>query len=132
MSELGSRASRTPEERLDQGIATLLRVGVAGAAAIVSFGGIVFLARHWFEPAHYGVFHGEPQDLRSVSGVIRAARLLRGRAVIQLGLLLLIATPVARVALTLVTFARQRDWWYVLITSIVLGLLLFSLVGGHL
>ena len=48
---------------------------------------------------------------------------------IQLGLLLLIATPVARVAFSLVAFIRQRDRTYIVITTIVLGLLLYSLMG---
>ena len=46
------------------------------------------------------------------------------------GLLLLIATPIARVALSLIAFARQRDRMYVCITTLVLGLLLFSLFGS--
>ena len=48
------------------------------------------------------------------------------------GLLLLIATPVARVALSLVAFVLQRDRLYVGITAFVLALLLASLVGGAL
>ena len=47
-----------------------------------------------------------------------------------MGVLLLIATPVARVALSLVGFALERDWHYVLITAIVLAILLYSLIIG--
>ena len=118
-----------PHERLEETIGTLLRVGVAGAAAVAIIGGLVFLARHGSETASYGVFRGEPQDLRSIGGVLRDARTLSGRGVIQLGLLLLIATPIARVALTLVAFERLGDRRYVVITGIVLALLLASLVG---
>ena len=57
----------------------------------------------------------------------RADSFLYRRAIVQLGLVLLIATPVARVAFTLVAFARQRDRAYVMITTIVLALLLYSL-----
>jgi uncharacterized membrane protein len=114
---------------LERTIGTLLRVGVGAATALAAVGGTLFLFRHGEEPAYYGVFHGAPQDLRSVGAVMRAVGELRGRAVIQLGLLLLIATPVARVALTLVAFARARDRAYVVITSIVLALLLVSLFG---
>ena len=60
---------------------------------------------------------------------MHAAAAVRGRAIIQLGLLLLIATPVARVAFSLVAFLRERDRAYVLITSFVLALLLVSLAG---
>ncbi len=55
---------------------------------------------------------------------------LQGRGWIQLGLLLLIATPVARVVFTVFAFARERDTTYVVVTLIVLGLLLCGLFGG--
>jgi uncharacterized membrane protein len=56
---------------------------------------------------------------------------LHGRGLIQLGLLILIATPIARVAFSVVAFLYQRDWTYVVVTLIVLGLLVYSLLGGH-
>jgi uncharacterized membrane protein len=60
---------------------------------------------------------------------VRAALDLRGRGLIQLGVLLLIATPVARVAVSLVAFLRQRDRTYALVTAFVLLVLLASLSG---
>ena len=54
----------------------------------------------------------------------------RGRGVIQLGLLLLIATPIARVAFSVVGFALERDRMYVVFTLIVLAILLYSLLGS--
>ena len=71
-----------------------------------------------------------PSDLRSLSGIISDARSLSGRGLIQLGLLLLIATPVARVIFSVVGFFRQRDWMYVAITMMVLLLLGYSLMSG--
>jgi uncharacterized membrane protein len=50
----------------------------------------------------------------------------------QLGLLLLIATPVARVAFSVFAFALQRDRLYVVVTLAVLGVLAFSMTGGQL
>ena len=52
---------------------------------------------------------------------------LGGRGIIQLGLLLLIATPVARVVFSVIGFVRQRDFVYVVLTLIVLAVLLYSL-----
>ena len=72
----------------------------------------------------------EPSDLRSVSGVFRETFALRGRGIIQLGLLLLIATPVARVAFSIFGFAEEHDRLYVIVASIVLLILLYSLVGS--
>ncbi len=76
------------------------------------------------------VFRGEPGDLRSVSGTVSDARSLSGRGLIQLGVLLLIATPIARVAFSVGGFVRQRDWMYVGIAAIVLMLLAYALCSG--
>ena len=117
--------------RIEVIIGALLRTGVILAAAVVLFGAVVYLARHGQEVASYGVFHGEPEALKSVAGIIQGALHMSGRAIIQLGLLLLIATPVARVAFSAVAFARERDYLYVWITLFVLGVLLYSLFGSH-
>jgi len=98
---------------------------------IVLVGGIVYLARHGMTAPNYGVFRGEPADLRSVTGIVKEALSIRGRGLIQLGLLLLIATPVARVAFSVFAFARQGDRTFVVVTLIVLAVLLYSLFGGR-
>ncbi len=123
-----ARAAWT-EQRLQSMVAFVLRFGVNVAAGIVLLGGIVFLYRHGRELAHYEVFRGEPTDLRTIDGIVREAAAFSGRGLIQLGLLVLMATPVARVALSLVVFSLQRDRTYVAVTLIVLALLLLSLTG---
>jgi uncharacterized membrane protein len=121
-------------ERDDEAFETLLgrvlRAGVVLAATVVAAGGAVYLVSHAREVPAYGAFHGEPGDLRSIAGIVSAARALTGRGVIQFGLLLLIATPIARVVFALIGFARQRDWMYVGVSAIVLALLAYSLAGG--
>ena len=109
-----------------------LHVGVITAAVVVLLGGIIYLVRHGAASPHYDVFRGEPSDLRSVTGIFLDVFSLSGRGVIQLGLLLLIATPVVRVFLSLLAFLRQHDWTYVLVSLIVLSLLLYSLFWGRL
>lgn len=120
------------DERLERIIGMLLQWGVVLSGALVVAGGAIYLVRHGSEPPHYRTFAGEPSDLRTISGIVTYAFSFHGRGIIQLGLLFLIATPVARVAFSTVAFAAQRDWLYVAITSIVLGVLVFSLAGGHL
>ena len=119
------------EKRMDEIMGRLLRTGVILAAAFVAAGGAVFLVRHPEPVTNYHVFEGEPETLRTVSGIFHEALAFRGRGLIQLGLLILIATPIARVAFSVVAFLYQRDWTYVLVTLIVLGLLVYSLLGGH-
>src|SRR5215472_13072381 len=100
-------------------LGNVLRTGVALAGIVVLAGGAIYLARHGGEQAQLGVFHSEPFDLRTIGGILAGVRQLHGRAVIQLGLLLLIATPIARVAGAALIFAGQRDWMYTVIAGVV-------------
>jgi uncharacterized membrane protein len=118
------------DQRIENILANLLRAGVALSAAIVFCGGVIYLARHGSAVADYRVFQGEPSDLHSLHGIVRDALALNGRGIVQLGLLFLIATPVARVIFSIWGFAQERDRMYVLFTVIVLAILLFSLVGS--
>jgi uncharacterized membrane protein len=118
------------DQRMDQIMAVLLRSGVLLAASLVFIGGVVYLSRHDVPTINYRVFQGEPQELRTVGGILREAGKFHGRGLIQLGLLVLIATPVARVLFSVFAFLYERDWTYLVITMIVLALLCYSLFGG--
>jgi uncharacterized membrane protein len=131
MRESGSRW-RWSDEQIEQIIGNLLRIGVFLAGGFVLAGGVYYLARFGFTRPDMSIFHGEPADLRSVGGIVRRALSGSARGMIQLGLLVLIATPVARVAFSIAAFWLERDWLYVLITGIVLSVLTFSLLGGRL
>ena len=118
------------DQRIEIIIGGLLRTGVILAAAVVLVGAVVYLAHHGGEIPNFTAFHGEPAGLKSISDIVHGALGLSGRAIIQLGLLLLIATPVARVLFSAIAFAIERDYMYVLITLVVLGILLYSLLGS--
>jgi uncharacterized membrane protein len=119
------------DTRMDQTLGNLLRAGVLLAAAVTAVGGAIYLAKRWNEGApDLHQFKAPPADLSSVAGVAAYAFSGHGAGLIQLGVLLLIATPVARVAFSVYAFARQRDLLYVVVTVIVLALLLFSLFGS--
>lgn len=121
------RGPALTDERFDVAIARVLRLGVALSAAIVVAGAVIYLATEGLTTAAYGVFRGEPDSLRSIDGIVRDAAALSGPGLIQLGLLVLIATPIARVAFAMVGFARQRDWLYASFCVFVLMLLAYSL-----
>jgi len=124
--------STLSDRRLETIIGNLLRAGVVIAATITLIGGVIYLTHSGVSLVHYRVFQGEPADLRHVKGVLSDASSGDGRGIMQLGLLLLIATPVARVAFSLAAFAVQRDRLYVFVTLVVLGVLTFSVAGGQL
>ena len=116
--------------RIEVIIGGLLRAGVLLAAAVVVIGAGIYLIRHGGETAAFHVFHGETLQLRTLSGIVAGAVKASGRSIIQFGLLLLIATPVARVAFSAIAFAFERDYLYVLLTLIVLAVLCFSLFSS--
>ena len=128
---MAKRTRQWTDQYAEEWIGNLLRGGVTLAAAVVLFGGTVYLVRHGLAAPQYHVFVGEPTDLRTLSGIVKDALTFRGRGLIQLGLLLLIATPIARVAFSVVAFVIQRDRLYVLVTLIVLAVLIYSLTSGH-
>ena len=123
--------------RIDQTLGNLLRAGVLLAALVTAIGGTIYLAKRWMKCApdlHQFAYADKapPANLSSVAGVAAYAFTGHGAGLIQLGVLLLIATPVARVAFSVYAFARQRDVLYVFVTLMVLALLLFSLFGSDL
>lgn len=120
------------DQRIETIIGNLLRTGVLLSACVVLVGAGIYLKRHALEPADYHVFSGEASEYRTVSGIMHSVLTGRGRGVIQFGLLLLIATPIARVLFSLGGFAIEGDRMYVLFTAIVLAILLYSIFGSGL
>lgn len=118
------------DQAIDVIISNILRGGVILSALVVLAGGVLYLIRHGLESPDYHLFHGESSDLCNVRGIVKDALAHRARGIIQLGLLFLLATPILRVAFTVLAFAFQRDRTYVIVTLIVLAVLVFSLSGG--
>jgi len=115
-------------------LSNLLRTGVIASLTLVVIGAILSFVHH---PSYLS----SPAELTRLTdsgsvfpfswGDIAAGVLdLHGQAVIMVGLLLLIATPILRVAVSALIFIYQRDRIYTLITIVVLSLLLLSFVLG--
>ncbi|MFN6481923.1 MULTISPECIES: DUF1634 domain-containing protein [unclassified Nostoc] len=126
------------EQQLEYLLSNLMKYGVLIASAVVLLGGILYLIHHGNEPAEYHFFRGEPSEFRSPVGVVKAVLSgsdayseLRLRGIIQLGLLLLVATPILRVFLSLLTFLLQREFIYVIVTLLVMVSLTYSLIGAY-
>jgi uncharacterized membrane protein len=118
------------EKRFESVIGQMLRVGVIVSAALVLIGGLLYLMRNGAVRPDYRIFRSEPADLRFVQPVVADAAARHARGLIQLGLLILIATPIARVAFSVIAYISERDWLYTAITLIVLGILIYSLAGA--
>ena len=116
------------DQRLENMVGNLLRVGVLLAAATVFAGGVFYLIQHHTDRVNYRTFIAGADSVRTLSGILHSAGRFESEGWIQLGLLLLIATPVARVALAVVGFALEKDRLYVVVSLIVLVVLVASLL----
>jgi uncharacterized membrane protein len=119
--------SAQDDSKLDARIGALLRAGTLSSAFVILLGGVFYLARHSYDRPDYRTFHGVPPQLHTFSGIFSGAFHGQSLAIIQLGLLMLIATPIARVLFSVAAFLAERDYLYVVVSAIVLAVLLYSL-----
>jgi len=99
-------------------VSTTLRVGVVLAALCSLVGAGIYFSRHASEPIAYGIFHA-----------VRVTPAFTDIGLLSLGVAILIATPIVRVAILVVVFLRERDWLYTSVSAFVLAVLLLSLHG---
>ncbi|MDE3200009.1 MAG: DUF1634 domain-containing protein [Acidobacteriota bacterium] len=118
------------DQKLEIIIGNLLRAGVLLAAVIVFAGGALYLARDHAHHVDYKNFVAGTSSTRTLPGIVDSAVHLNSMGLMQLGLVLLIATPVARVALAVIGFALERDRMYTVVSLIVLGVLIYSLFSA--
>lgn len=122
-----SADKRWDDKRVETWVGLMLRTGVMLAAAVVLTGGILYLAQNRAERPNYRQFHGEPHRYLALGEIVHGVAKLDPRSVIMLGLLILVATPVARVGMCIVGFLMESDRMYVVVSSVVLMILLYSL-----
>ena len=109
----------------------VLRIGVFLSIGIVFFGGVVYLYRHGNEIADYHKFKGVPDFVRTGTDILHGILAFRGKAIIQGGIVLLIATPIIRVLFSAVGFILEKDYLYTSITILVLLIIFISMLSGH-
>jgi len=127
---LDARGSGEGDRVLDRALSLVLIGGISISAAVTGIGGVVSLVQRRGEHAALSAFTPVGPEASTLAGVWRGVLAGHGESIIALGVLLLIGTPVARVAFSLVTFAIEKDRVYVVITAIVLVLLGYGLLGG--
>lgn len=115
------------DRRMEIVMGRLLQVGVLLASAVVLLGGGLYLHEHRSAPIDYRTFTAGAASLHHPAQLYRLVAAGDGAAIVQLGVLLLIATPIARVVFAVVGFAIERDRLYVLISLFVLFVLMVGL-----
>lgn len=122
--------TRDRDKDIESVLGSLLRIGVITSAAIVIIGGILYLFQYGYRHPHFHTFRGETLALRNVKLIFKGVFALHSLSIIQMGLLVLIATPVARIIFSVIGFIYERDFLYVFITLLVLMIIAFSLFSG--
>jgi uncharacterized membrane protein len=115
------------DKDIEQIMGSLLRYGVLASMVVVFTGAVLYLLQHGQEAPSYRQFQGEPKRLTEVKQVWQTAMQGRGRSIIQLGLFILIATPIARIVFSVIGYVLEKDYLYILITLVVLSVILYSL-----
>jgi uncharacterized membrane protein len=109
----------------------VLRAGTIISISIVFIGGIFYLYRHGHTIADYRVFKGIPDFVQHPEGILNGIFTLKGQAIIQFGIVLLIATPIFRVIFSAVGFVLEKDYMYLGISLLVLFIIFMSMLSGH-
>jgi len=107
-------------------IGQLLRYGVLLSSVIVAAGGIIYLYRHGTQAPLYHQFKGEPSKMKEIKPLWQAVLRGEGRPLIQLGLMVLVATPIARILFSVVGYLLEKDYLYTVITGVVLLVILWN------
>ena len=123
--------SRFKDTDMQAVIGWILRLGVLLSMSVIFIGGIIYLNRHGHIPADYHTFKGVPDFVHSTHGIINGIITIRGRAIIQAGIILLIATPIIRVIFSAIGFILEKDYLYTGITLLVLLIITASMLSGH-
>lgn len=122
---------QSEEKNFQNIIGNLLRYGVWISLAVAFIGGIVYLMHHGNEIEDYSVFKENNKNIFEVitsvyNGLIQG----KGDSIIFSGIILLFLTPVFRVILSLFSFLLEKDYLYVVITTIVIGIIILSISFG--
>jgi uncharacterized membrane protein len=131
MTSGAAPSGKAIDQKIEEAIGLQLRIGVMASAAVVLLGGILYFVEPSGPRLGYHNFRGAAGALSHPAVILHGALGGDSRSIIQLGLLLLIATPIARVVFAVAGFLFERDWLYVAVSLLVLAILLYSLVFGH-
>jgi uncharacterized membrane protein len=111
-------------------IGNLLRAGVIISSSIIIIGGIIYLFGQGGHLPDYQDFRGLSSSFHSLPEVLQGVLKGNGGSIIQLGVLVLIATPIARIVFSIFGFLQEKDRLYIFITLIVLVIIVSSMLFG--
>ncbi len=113
---------------LNRSVGNLLRVGVILSVVTSLFGFIKLFLEGFEMPKNYASL--EITDDNIWPSFWNSLLKFEGMAIIQLGILILIMTPLVRIIFALIGYLKEKDYTYVIISTIVLGIMVVSFLMG--
>ena len=116
-------------EQMQIAVAWLLRIGMCIALLLVGIGGIIYLCQHANDAIHYQSFHGAAFEATSIKQILSAVPTLTPRAIMQMGVLVLILTQILRIAMVAWYFTKMSDYKFTAISVFVLLVVIAATLG---
>ncbi|MDB4923237.1 DUF1634 domain-containing protein [Mucilaginibacter sp.] len=125
-------SKKTPADQdIERLIGLQLRFGVIIASLIVLIGGLIYLKQSGAQAVpHYHSFTGAKAGFTSLGEIFKGVCKVNAKGIIELGVVVLIITPILRIAFSLVGFIIEKDKLYTWITLTVLAIMMASIFGG--
>ncbi len=124
-----NNCSNINDDKLELLLSNLLKIGVIISGIITFIGAILFLFQHGFEISNYHDFKPHPFHLSDLNSFFRSIISFRPESIMELGLLILIATPVLRVFLSFLAYSFQKDYMYIIFSLIVLMVMVIGFLS---
>ena len=114
--------------RTDRWLSYILLSGLTISLLFITIGTILFFLKNDHQPINQMMYSSNPNHLNTIYRILDHARQWDALAIIQLGILILIITPLMRVLTCLWIFLIEKDYLYIFLACIVLSILLYSVI----
>ena len=121
--------SNSNDDKLELLLSNLLKIGVIISGIITFIGAILFLFQHGLEIPNYHDFKPHPFHLSDLNNFFSNIISFQPESIMKLGILMLIATPVLRVFLSLLAYSVQKDYMYILFSLLVLMVMVYGFLS---
>ena len=116
---------------LNRSVGNLLRLGVLLSVITSIIGFIKLFTDGFVMPKKYTLLDMGTSSEKVWGLFWRSLMKGEGMAIIQLGILMLILTPLMRIIFALIGYLKEKDYTYVIISSIVLIIMIISFITGY-
>lgn len=116
------------DQQIKTGISMILSTGVRVSALITAVGALLYLAGAATAAVDYSKYSPNSTPYTDFQNILNGLKMGDSAAIIQLGIVVLLLTPLMRVIYCCFEFSKRQDWQYSIMTALVLAVLTYSLM----